>query len=42
MFKRQREEIRGIMARDPAARSAFEVILNYPSFHAMMFYRIAS
>jgi len=41
MFKRLREEIHGIMARDPAARSPFEVILNYPSFHAMLFYRMS-
>ncbi|MEQ8699418.1 MAG: serine O-acetyltransferase EpsC [Bauldia litoralis] len=42
MFSRLREEIQGIMARDPAARSTLEVVLNYPSFHAMLFYRVAS
>ena len=41
MFRTLREEIDGIMARDPAARSRFEVVLNYPSFHAMLFYRVA-
>jgi serine O-acetyltransferase len=42
MFKGFRDEIDGIMTRDPAARSALEVVLNYPSFHAMLFYRVAS
>lgn len=41
MFRTMRDEIGGIMARDPAARSGFEVVLNYPSFHAMLFYRVA-
>ncbi|MDE0255831.1 MAG: serine acetyltransferase, partial [Rhodospirillaceae bacterium] len=41
MFRTLREEIDGIMARDPAARSRFEVVLNYPSFHAMLFHRAA-
>ena len=42
MFRSLREEIDGIMARDPAARTRLEVILNYPSFHAMLFYRVAN
>ncbi|MDD3654561.1 MAG: serine O-acetyltransferase [Desulfotomaculaceae bacterium] len=33
--------IRSIMDRDPAARSAFEVILCYPGFHAVLMHRVA-
>ena len=33
-------DIRNIIARDPAARNMLEVICFYPSFHAMLFYRI--
>ncbi|HEX2580923.1 MAG TPA: serine O-acetyltransferase [Dongiaceae bacterium] len=35
------EEIDSIRARDPAARSRLEVVLTYPSFHAVLFYRLA-
>ena len=42
MFKTIREEIRGIMARDPAARSALEVVTCYPGFHAVMVHRLSS
>lgn len=35
------EDITGIMERDPAARSRLEVIVAYPGFHALMFYRLA-
>lgn len=35
------EDITGIMARDPAARSRLEVVLAYPGFHALIFYRLA-
>lgn len=41
MFGTLREEIDAIMTRDPAARTRLEVVLNYPSFHAMLFYRVA-
>ena len=41
MFRTLRDEVDGIMARDPAARSRFEVLLNYPSFHALLFHRVA-
>lgn len=34
-------EINSIMERDPAAYSRLEVILCYPSFHAVLFYRLA-
>jgi len=42
MFKRLREEIDSMMARDPAARSRLEVVLSYPGFHALVFYRVAN
>lgn len=35
-----KEEIDSIMERDPAARNWLEVVLCYPSFHAMILYRI--
>jgi serine O-acetyltransferase len=40
VFKRLREEISGMMARDPAAHSALEVVLCYPGFHAIMLHRL--
>jgi serine O-acetyltransferase len=40
-FKNLADEISGIMARDPAARSRLEVVLAYPGFHALLFYRVA-
>jgi len=41
IFKRLREEIESIRARDPAARSGLEVALCYPGFHVMLFHRLA-
>lgn len=41
MLKKLRYDIRNIMNNDPAARSALEVFLLYPSIHVMLFYRIA-
>ena len=41
MFKRLREDIDTIMARDPAARSRVTVFFTYPGLHAVMFYRLA-
>ena len=41
MFKTIRDQIRGIMLRDPAARSPLEVVLCYPGFHALMAHRLA-
>lgn len=41
MFKYLNEEIDGMMARDPAARSRWEVALCYPGFHAIVFHSIA-
>lgn len=41
MFKRLREDIALIKERDPAARSAFEIILTYSGLHAVHSYRRA-
>lgn len=41
MFKILSDDIAACMARDPAARSKLEVILAYPGFHAVVFYRMA-
>src|SRR5438477_372591 len=41
MFTRIREDIRAIKERDPAARSAWEVITLYPGFHAIQTQRLA-
>jgi serine O-acetyltransferase len=40
-FKRLRDEIDAAMRRDPAARTRLEVALLYPSFHALVAYRLA-
>jgi serine O-acetyltransferase len=41
LFKNLRDEIDATLDRDPAARSRFEVVLCYPGFHALLFYRLA-
>ena len=41
MFKSLRQEIDATIARDPAARSALEVVLLYPGFQAVALYRVA-
>jgi serine O-acetyltransferase len=41
IFKSLRDEIDAMIARDPAARSRLEVVLTYPSFHALLWYRPA-
>lgn len=41
MFKKLREDIDAMIARDPAARSRLEVALLYPGFQAVLFYRIS-
>jgi len=41
MFSQLRRDIRAVMERDPAAKSALEVILCYPGVHALFFHRIA-
>jgi serine O-acetyltransferase len=42
MFKSLRADIDGMMERDPAARSRLEVVLCYPGFQALVFYRAAN
>jgi len=41
MFDRVREDIRSVRARDPAAKSALEVLLCYPTIRALFWYRAA-
>lgn len=41
MFNTIRDEIDSMMARDPAARSRLEVVLCYPGFQALRFYRLS-
>jgi serine O-acetyltransferase len=42
MFKNFIEEIDSIIERDPAAGGRLGVVFLYPSFHAMVFYKIAN
>ena len=42
IFKSLQDDIQSIMKRDPAARSALEVLLAYPGLHAVMIYRVAN
>ena len=42
MFQRLREDIACILERDPAARSAWEVLTCYPGLHAIVLHRRAS
>src|SRR5207248_2707382 len=39
MFDRLREDIRVVFERDPAARSAFEILTCYPGLHALVWHR---
>lgn len=41
MFKRLKEDLRCIFARDPAARSTLSVLLTYPGLHAIWAHRFA-
>ena len=41
MFSRLRCDIRCILERDPAARTAWEVLTCYPGLHAVMLHRLA-
>ena len=36
-----REDLQTIFDRDPAARSAWEIVLAYPGFHALLMHRLA-
>jgi len=42
MFARLKEDIQCILERDPAARSAFEVLTCYPGLHALVLHRRAN
>ncbi len=41
MFDTLREDVKTVMARDPAARSKLEVVFCYPGLHALWFHRVA-
>ena len=41
MWKALKEEIDSVFGRDPAVRSRLEVVLCYPGFHAILFYRLS-
>ena len=41
VFKNLKYDIQIVLKNDPAARSAFEVLLLYPSIHALIHHRIA-
>ena len=41
MFKHLREDIACVFERDPAARSAWEVLTCYPGFHALQLHRLS-
>lgn len=41
MFKTIKEDIKTVFVRDPAARTALEVLLLYPGMHAIWFHRVA-
>ena len=41
MIQALKDDINAVVERDPAARSAFEVLLCYPGVHAILFHRVA-
>jgi serine O-acetyltransferase len=41
MFRTLRRDVQAVFDRDPAARSALEVMLFYPGLHAVWFHRLA-
>ena len=41
MFSRFKEDIKAVFDRDPAARSALEVVFCYPGLHAVWFHRLS-
>ncbi len=41
MFKTIREQLDTIFREDPAARSALEIFLCYPGFHAILIHRFS-
>ncbi len=42
MWQQIKRDINAVLARDPAARSAWEVVLCYPGFHALLMHRVSS
>ena len=40
MFDRLREDVACIFERDPAARTAFEILTTYPGLHAVLVHRM--
>jgi len=41
MFEGIKEDVKSVFDRDPAARTTFEVLTNYPGLHALLFHRLA-
>jgi serine O-acetyltransferase len=41
MFERIKEDIQCVFERDPAARTAFEILTTYPGIHAVLFHRLS-
>lgn len=41
MISRMKEDIHSVFDRDPAARTTFEVLVNYPGLHAVWFHRLS-
>ncbi|MCI0548182.1 MAG: serine O-acetyltransferase [Candidatus Rokubacteria bacterium] len=41
MFEQMKRDVRTVLERDPAARSALEVVLAYPGVHAIWMHRVA-
>ncbi|APG29016.1 serine O-acetyltransferase [Syntrophotalea acetylenivorans] len=41
MLELLKEDLQTVFERDPAARSAMEILFCYPGFHALLFYRLA-
>ena len=41
MFSGIKEDIKSVFERDPAARSSFEVLTNYPGLHAIWWHRVS-
>ncbi len=41
MWKTLKEDVQIVFERDPAARNVLEIVLTYPGFHALFYYRMA-
>jgi serine O-acetyltransferase len=41
MFEQLKEDVQSVFARDPAARTRFEVLTTYPGVHALLLHRLA-